>query len=195
MSGGDHEDPAVVERLLRNLSEYSDKLATAQRDLARARLWYIPIAALLVVWAQVLGPLTASPFLWEEWIVFGLACGIAAWLGHMRVKAHFDRKDSVQLAAWRLRRIYELASRVEDVGRGVDPSRRLELDLRLGEAQYLLNHAERLGEPKSKEARAVLRQGAPPPTSAPNAQRAAVTQGDDSGSQANSSDRPVAHGR
>ncbi|MEM9463414.1 MAG: hypothetical protein AAGF11_55240 [Myxococcota bacterium] len=55
------------------------------------------------------------------------------------------RGPELELAIWQLRRVYQVASRMEDLGRDVDFARQLELELRLSEAQFLLNRAEKLG--------------------------------------------------
>jgi hypothetical protein len=86
----------------------------------------------------------------------------------------------VQLAAWRLRQVYELASRMEDMDMALEPVQRLELELRLGEAQFLLNRVERWGQPSSKAARMVLRQRAEKPIAAAEPSPAVASTSDDS---------------
>jgi len=144
-----------VDGLLRMLGDQADTLTTALRDLGSTH-WNGGLLftgttmgmTAFSLWGQAPGWLPAV-----AGILAGGVWGLAA----------APRRTAVQLAAWRLRRVYELASRVEDLGRDLDPHRRLELELRLGEAQFLLIRARRLGEPSSKLARMVLRQGTEPP--------------------------------
>jgi hypothetical protein len=140
-----------VDGLLRTLGEQTDKLTTALRDLGRAH-WN----GGLLVTGTTMG--TTAFYVGGHapvWLppVVGILAG-CVWRF-----AAAPRRIAAQLAAWRLRRVYELASRVEDLGRDLDAHERLELELRLSEAQFLLIRAGRLGEPRSKVARMVLRQG------------------------------------
>jgi hypothetical protein len=148
----DAEPPrtVAVDGLLRTLRDFTDELAAVERERQRARwrhlffMWGSSIA-----YIAMFGHWSAPPWLLAPLVALHLAVAWLAGSGH---------RTEVQLAAWRLRRVYELASRLEDGGPALDRERRLELELRLGAAQFRLNRAERLGEPKSQEARAVLRQ-------------------------------------
>lgn len=58
------------------------------------------------------------------------------------------RGSNVQLAVWQLRRVYELASRREDLGIELDSGLRLELELRLSEAAFTLTDLEKFHKPE-----------------------------------------------
>lgn len=150
MSGAEHEHAVAVDGLLRTLGHFSDALARVERE--RRRAWWMH---LYFLWGSAIAYIAIIEH-WHapRWLLAPLVLvhGGVAFLGG---RGH---RIEVQLAAWRLRRVYELASRLEDGGRAIDHHRRLELELRLSEAQFRLNRAQRLGEPTSTEARAVLRQ-------------------------------------
>ncbi|KIG11994.1 hypothetical protein DB30_02146 [Enhygromyxa salina] len=57
-------------------------------------------------------------------------------------------KVTVELALWQLRRIYELMSRREDLGISLDSGVRLELELRLSEAAFILSNLTRFDHPE-----------------------------------------------
>jgi hypothetical protein len=70
-------------------------------------------------------------------------------------------KQDLALAAWQLRRIYELASRYEDTGPEIEPALRTGMVLKLGEAQLLLTQ---LAKFEAKDGRfAEMRSLAPDP--------------------------------
>jgi hypothetical protein len=147
----DEAQPTVaVDGLLRTLSDFTATLASVERERQRVRWRHVFFMwGACIAYTVILGHWSAPPWL--------LAPLVALHLGVARLAGAGPRTE-VQLAAWRLRRVYELASRLEDGGRALERHRRLELELRLGEAQYLLNRTQRLGEPTSEDARVVLRQ-------------------------------------
>lgn len=137
MPGEQHKE-LPIEVVLRMLGEYSTKVATGLR-----RRWqYLVVLILIAMMAFGTGYLGMPSSIGGFSLLYGVllvAIVLAAWAR--------DRTE-LQLAVWQLRRIYELASRIEDVGTTIDFVHRFEFELRLSEALFLLNRAEGINSDK-----------------------------------------------
>lgn len=160
------ELPIVV--IFRMLGEYSAKVSlglqlpigghratatTSSREIITSRVREIVFAlacALMfcvVIVIEVYGGRAPLSELWIPAticvvsIVFSLLRVFSIW---NELKGRY-RRPELELAVWQLRRVYQVASRMEDLGRDMDFARQLEFELRLSEAQFLLNRAEKLG--------------------------------------------------
>lgn len=174
MSDAEHERAIAVDRLLRPLADFSDKLALAARDLVWW-LWGIGVVATALI-VEVTSWVREGAPIWL-FVVCIFVSGVVARL------VSGGRITAVQLAAWRLRQVYEIASRLNDMDIAPDPIQRLEFELRLSEAQFLLNRVEWWGPPSSKAARMVLRQRPEKPIAAAGPVAAGTSNSDDSESR------------
>ncbi|NJK33019.1 MAG: hypothetical protein HC927_11740 [Deltaproteobacteria bacterium] len=132
------EKPKISAELLHQLlGEYVEKSALALR---RHEANLLRIAIGLMVAVAFCAVIVAIPLL--ELVTFlslVLVTFVASifWLG-MSIKEYVTVKQDLSLAAWQLRRIYELASRYEDTDPDIEPALRIGVVLKLGEAQLLL---------------------------------------------------------
>lgn len=131
--------------LIRLLGEYTTKADTAhQRYLLRRG---VELAAVLAVYALafVLPIAILDPAALNYLIVLVPALGFGAVI----VQLYYTKlRTPVELAVWQLRRVYELVSRREDLGVVLDSGTRLELELRLSEAAFLLSSLQKFERPE-----------------------------------------------
>jgi hypothetical protein len=116
--------PISDEALIRVLGEYTVKAADTYRR-------YVSQSAIIlaVTLALMFGPALLAAFTVYYLYVRGTRTG-------------------VELAAWHLRRIYQLVSRREDIGVRLDSGTRLELELRLSEAAFILTQMHSFDHPE-----------------------------------------------
>ncbi|HLT37885.1 MAG TPA: hypothetical protein VK034_16485 [Enhygromyxa sp.] len=135
--------------LIRVLGEYTAKANSAHRDYVSG-LFVLSIGTALVVAA---GSVFTGGFFFALGDISGTALTLILSailaVGTTAVVVYIaTQKTAVELATWQLRRVYELVSRREDLGVDVDSGTRLEMELRLGEAAFLLTTLERFERPE-----------------------------------------------
>ena len=133
--------------LIRVLGEYTEK---AQRADRRNRQSLALAAALLSGGASVTAAVAFALSNHYDVPVVVFYFGVAVLVSTMlwSIPASLGHRQSVELAVWQLRRVYELASRREDLGVELDSGTRLELELRLSEAAFLLTDLEKFHKPE-----------------------------------------------
>lgn len=134
--------------LIRVLGEYTDKVQRARERYQRETIWLggtflaVFAGATVMTLAGVLQSTGLAVVAIIAAIIIGAVVAFASTL------APFERREHVELAVWQLRRVYELASRREDLGVELDSGTRLELELRLSEAAFLLTDLEKFHKPE-----------------------------------------------
>ncbi|WP_146157843.1 hypothetical protein [Enhygromyxa salina] len=132
----------VVARLLR---EYTDNARAAdqryQNFLGLGAAMFVAVCV-SVVWL-IVQSVSGSPT-GVAWMLsaasFFLLMLLAVLGGRM--------KPGVELSIWQLRRVYQIGSRLVDVGARLNFAQRVELELKLSEAQFLLKkHEHKLANP------------------------------------------------
>lgn len=147
---GDPSTAVSDEALIRVLGEYTAKAASAHLHYTRlsatfAALFFASLLASL--WAlRVVTDFGALDYdIADIAIILGPALAI---LGLTFVLSWSAVTTTLELAVWQLRRIYELVSRREDLGVAMDSGTRMELELRLSEAQFILARTKRFDRPE-----------------------------------------------
>lgn len=136
--------------LIRVLAEYTEK---AQRAGERYRQ-YAGLLGTGTLFSVILMVLFTINYLREATSFIGVTGVTVVLVGLLGlVVGAFGRRSlafrkSVELAVWQLRRVYELASRREDLGVEIDSGTRLELELRLSEAAFMLTDLEQFHRPE-----------------------------------------------
>lgn len=152
----ENEKPKLSAELLHQLlGEHVEKAGQTLRrreQLQSRRLLYYVVTLTMTLTVPVFFYISASASNWVDyqsiyiimWLipVAGLAVGLYLYLEIVTVQAKIVMQD-LALAAWQLRRIYELASRYEDTGPEIEPALRTGIVLKLGEAQLLLAQLEK----------------------------------------------------
>jgi hypothetical protein len=135
--------PISDEELIRVLGEYTTKAADAYRTYNTQS-----VAIMALALAALFGLLSVSLIITDfgalTYLLFGPAL-LAVVVAYFYLQG---TRTSVELAAWHLRRIYQLVSRREDIGVRLDSGTRLELELRLSEAGFLLTQMKRFDRPE-----------------------------------------------
>lgn len=142
--GGESESSVA----LRMLGEYSTKVSLGLRGrrVANSGLVAWLAAAFLLVFA-----IMGSSYFLGSTVLSAIAAlpslaVVAISVKILRTISDAQRGHDLELAVWQLRRVYGVASRLEDIGRyRSNFGQHLEFELRLSEAQFLLNQAEKLG--------------------------------------------------
>jgi hypothetical protein len=129
--------------LIRVLGEYTAKATSAHQNYVRGLQGVSVTTALIGGGLGVMLGVTLSGTAFFTAISLILAVGITTVVVYIATE-----KTAVELATWQLRRIYELVSRREDLGVDVDSGTRLEMELRLGEAAFLLTSLKRFERPE-----------------------------------------------
>lgn len=173
------------EALIRVLGEYTDKAdAIYQRHVSLLfRALNLCIVGMFMILFAIVNMFRYSDHFSTSVliVVWGIPILIFAYSGSLVLPS----RGHVERAAWQLRRIYQLVSSRENLGVRLDSGTRLELELRLSEAGFLLTQMKRFDRPEKFAAfrrvgpespfRALepddsLLRFADPPASAPDAQ-------------------------
>jgi hypothetical protein len=168
-----HEGEVPVAVVLRMLGEYSEKATKhlRRRWLSLCILWMAGVGAVATIFLSVMAEASGhssaemgdiQTFLAGSAYVFAvmMSIGLFGWL---------ENRSGLELSVWQLRKAYDLASRIEDVGTKIDFAYRVELELRLSEAQFLLNRSVRLA-PRSQDVVMVIRRSEMPGLDLPGRQ-------------------------
>jgi hypothetical protein len=153
MPADSREQDATIGITLRMLGEYSQKVSRGlrQRSTSLLLLWLASIGFVVSALLPALLPVVPDAVEWpislfgrelSPWIAVVGMTVFGFFSGRASITWHRDRPE-LQLAVRQLRKIYELTSRLEDVADENDVAHRLEVELRLSEAQFLLNRADR----------------------------------------------------
>jgi len=156
MAGESRGDEMPAEVVLRMLGEYSARVSTGMGMSVGARasssaFWGSVVVLVVLLGAGMYFVVERSPLTDDFAKTFAVVAvvAVAAVTTYVTKKlgelVESRRRPELELAVWQLRRIYQVASRMEDLGHQVDFATRFEFDLRLSEAQFLLGRAERLG--------------------------------------------------
>jgi hypothetical protein len=140
-------DPSTTindEALIRVLGEYTAKAASAHLHYTKQSATYIAF-----VYATTLASLGVVLVVTEFGALNYLFFGPALVVFFLVTFLYWPSVTTpLELAVWQLRRIYELVSRREDLGVTMDSGTRLELELRLSEAQFILAQTKRFDRPE-----------------------------------------------
>jgi hypothetical protein len=136
--------PISDEALIRVLGEYTVKAAdTYRRYVSQSAIILALTLALMFGLLSITFLITDFGAL--RYLLFGPALLAAFTVYYLYVRG---TRTGVELAAWHLRRIYQLVSRREDIGVRLDSGTRLELELRLSEAAFILTQMHSFDHPE-----------------------------------------------
>ncbi len=157
-------DSISAERLIGMLREYEARAQAAHGNLIESHVeaWRRGLSAfgasLVVFLVLVSASLIASHFAQMPPVTEEAQESIASsvlWIsvivGFMVLLLNYvtlpAKREDVGLATWHLRRVFELASRHEDMGAAMDTATRVELEMKLSSAIFMLQRLRRFDKP------------------------------------------------